>query len=795
MILKPQLSENKINILPLIPLRNVVPFPHVELNLVFGRPRTVAALNSAMQGPKKVILVAQKKPELESVGWDDIYHLGVLAEVRQVFQADGTLHAVVQGLRRVGLLELVAGDEFDQVKFVELEEKPDNSREVQLKAAHLARELRRAFSLGKGLEPLLMLKLTSGLPLPELLDQASFALDASVAEKQKLLETLSWSQRLDLLIELLGREIQVLELEQKIEKKTRTRFEEHMKKTVLEEKKRTIEDELKSLGVRDKTDPLAELRQKLQKAKLPAAVRKKANYELKRLQQMPPFAPEASYIRTYLETLAALPWEPAKQKAISLKKAARILNQDHYGLREVKARILEYLAVMELRKKEKQKKRKGQKAEKGPANILCFIGPPGVGKTSLGQSIARALGRKFVRVSLGGIRDEAEIKGHRRTYVGAMPGRIIQGIKTAGTKNLVFMLDEVDKIGTDFRGDPAAALLEVLDPEQNKNFSDHYLEVPYDLSDVFFILTGNMVDTIPAALRDRLEIIHFSSYTAEEKLQIAKKYLIPKQLKNHGLEGYKIHFQDDALRLIIQDYTYEAGVRNLERAIAKICRRLARRIAEKKPYPREITKMVVRRFLGPKEFNHALRERKSEVGVATGLAWTQAGGEILFVEVALMPGDGKIYLTGKLGEVMQESARAAISYIRSHWQMLGVKKNFFKNLDIHIHVPEGAVPKDGPSAGVTIATALLSALTKKKVRADVGMTGEITLRGKVLEIGGVKEKVLAAHRAGLKTIILPKANKKDVSKIPAKVRKSLQFIFVETLDQVFQIAFTTSPKA
>ncbi len=789
MILKSQLGENKINVLPLIPLRNVVPFPHVELNLIFGRPVTIAALNSAMRGPKKVVLVAQKQPELDVVGWNEIYHVGVLAEVRQVFQADGTLHAVVQGLRRVALLELVKGNGFDQVKFIELEERFDHSQEVRLKAAHLARELRRAFSLGKGLEPLLMLKLTSGLPLPDLLDQASFALDASVVEKQKLLETLSWQQRLNLLINLLGREIQVLELEQKIEKKTRSRFEEHMKKTVLEEKKKTIENELKSLGIGGKDNALAELHRRLKKAELPTAVRKKADYELKRLQQMPAFAPEASYIRTYLETLAALPWVQTKQKAISLKKAARILNHDHYGLREVKARILEYLAVMELRKKEKQKKSEEQKAGKGPANILCFIGPPGVGKTSLGQSIARALGRKFVRVSLGGIRDEAEIKGHRRTYVGAMPGRIIQGIRTAGTKNPVFMLDEVDKIGTDFRGDPAAALLEVLDPEQNRNFSDHYLEVPYDLSDVFFILTGNMVDTIPPALRDRLEIIHFSSYTAEEKLQIAKKYLIPKQLKNHGLGKYKIHFQDDTLRLIIQDYTYEAGVRNLERAIAKICRRLARRIAEKKPYSREITKAVVRRFLGPKEFNHALRERKDEVGVATGLAWTQAGGEILFVEVALMPGDGKIYLTGKLGEVMQESARAAISYIRSHWQTLKVKKNFFKNLDIHIHVPEGAVPKDGPSAGVTMATALLSALTKKKVRADVGMTGEITLRGKVLEIGGVKEKVLAAHRAGLKTIILPKANKKDVSKIPAKVRKSLQFVFVETLDQVFQIAF------
>ncbi len=771
--------------MPIIPLRNVVPFPNIEVNLIFGRSKTIAAINAASQTGQKVILVAQKNPVTEEILWDDIYHTGVLAETRQVFQTDGSLHAIVKGIQRVGLLELIKQKNYDQVKFVGLQETVDQSQNVKLKAAHLARELRRAFSLGKGIEPLLMLKLTSGLSLPELLDQASFSLDASVAEKQKILETLSWAKRLDIIIELLGREIQVLQLEQKIEKSTRTRFEENMKKTVLEEKKRTIEKELKNLGV-SAGNLLADLKKKLKEAKLPAEVKRKANYELKRLQGMPPFAPEASYIRTYLEVLASLPWQRSEQKTISLRKAARILNKDHYGLKEVKERILEYLAVMELRKKQKKN---GNGTKKGPANILCFIGPPGVGKTSLGKSIARALGRKFVRVSLGGIRDEAEIKGHRRTYVGAMPGRIIQSIRSAGSKNLVFMLDEVDKIGNDFRGDPAAALLEVLDPEQNKSFSDHYMEVPYDLSDVFFILTGNIVDTIPSALRDRLEIIDFSSYTSEEKLQIAKKYLVPKQLKNHGLADYKIKFADEALKAIIQDYTYEAGVRNLERAIAKIYRKLARRIAEKKKYPQVITRAVVRRFLGPREYNHAFRERKDEIGVATGLAWTQAGGEILFVETVLMPGDGKIYLTGKLGEVMQESARAALSYIRSHWQPLGVKKNFFKNLDIHIHVPEGAVPKDGPSAGVTIATSLLSALTKRKVRADIGMTGEITLRGKVLEIGGVKEKVLAAHRAGLKLILLPKGNKKDVIKIPIKVRRTLKFLFVENLDQVFAAAF------
>ncbi len=785
LLLKPTIA-GEMGILPLIPLRNVVPFPHVEINLLFGRPKTVAAIGAASQGDKKVILVAQKDPLKEEVNWNDIYHVGVLAEIKQIFQNDGNIHAVVRGLTRVGLLELIKQDDYDRVKFASLSEPKNEGEEIKLRAAHLARELRRAFSLGKGIEPVLMLKLSSGVSLPELLDQASFSLEASVAEKQQILETLPWGKRLDLIAKLLGQEIKVLELEQKIEKKTRSRFEENMKRTVLEEKKRTIEKELQNLGVHSGDSALLELEKKLKKAHLPAAVWRKASYELKRLQQMPPFAPEASYIRTYLELVASLPWRVVVPKNLSLKQASKILNQDHYGLKEVKERILEYLAVMKLRHR-----RRVKTTRQGPANILCFIGPPGVGKTSLGRSIARALGRKFVRVSLGGIRDEAEIKGHRRTYVGAMPGRIIQGMRLAGTTNPVFMLDEVDKIGTDFRGDPSAALLEVLDPEQNKAFSDHYLEVPYDLSHVFFILTGNVVDTIPAALRDRLEIIYFSSYTAEEKLEIARRYLVPKQIENHGLIAYKIGFSDEALKTIIRDYTDEAGVRNLERAIAKICRKIARRIAEKKKYPKIIEKRHLVRFLGPRLYNHTNRERKGEVGVATGLAWTQAGGELLFIETVLMPGDGKIYLTGQLGEVMQESARAALSYIRSHWQQLGVKKNFFKKLDIHIHVPEGAVPKDGPSAGVTIATSLLSALTKRKVRADLGMTGEITLRGKVLEIGGLKEKVLAAYRAGLKIIVLPQANKKDLVKIPLKVRRSLKFIFAKNLDDVFAVAFNS----
>ncbi|MEI6532978.1 MAG: endopeptidase La, partial [Candidatus Roizmanbacteria bacterium] len=525
-------------------------------------------------------------------------------------------------------------------------------------------------------------------------------------------------------------------------------------------------------------------------------VKEKAIKELKRLSQMSQFNPEASYIRTYLDWLVEIPWGISTEGKSDIKEAEKILDEDHYGLKKIKERILEFLAVMELRKHKKETTEKGKKTEKreNVPTILCFVGPPGVGKTSLGRSIARSLGRKFVKMSLGGIRDEAEIRGHRRTYVGAMPGRVIQSIKQAGSKNPVMMLDEIDKIGSDYRGDPSAALLEALDPEQNHAFSDHYLEVPFDLSQVFFITTANILDTIPDALLDRLEVINFAGYTEDEKFHIAKQYLINKQMDAHGLNSEHMKITDDALHLIIRRYTREAGVRNLERQVSKVCRKLAREVVENKIESKTIQSDDVTKFLGPFRFSDQMIEEKDAVGISTGLAWTQAGGDILFIEIATMPGKGMLTLTGHLGDVMKESCQAALSYVRSHYEVFGLAKESFGKIDIHVHVPEGAVPKDGPSAGLAIATAMVSALTKIPIRRDVAMTGEITLRGRALEIGGVKEKVIAAHRAQIKTVILPKDNKKDLEDIPQNVTKDLKFIFVESIDDVLKNALVFPDK-
>ena len=785
-------SESE-KVLPLIPIKNLVPFPDVEIQLIFGRAKSMAALLHALEhDPNKLVMVvAQKDARIEDPKPEDLYQFGVICRVEQVVQVDGTAHSLFRGLKRAQVKEFLATKDFLQAKVAPLPEIVERDEEIRLLADHLSREVKKAFNLGKMFDPALLMKLSGGVTASELVNWVAFSLDLPVREKQLILESLSLKSRLKRVIEKLAHEINVLRLEKSIEKKARAKFERQMKKAVLEERKRAIEKELEKMGVESgKLDEIEELKKRLKAAKLPLEAKKKAEYELKRLARMSPLAPEASYIRTYLEWLADLPWDKRTPNKVDFREAAKILNQDHYGLKQVKERILEYLAVMKLR----QMRKKARKDKNGEVNILCFIGPPGVGKTSIGRSIARAMGRKFVRVSLGGVRDEAEIRGHRRTYVGALPGRIIQGIKNAGVKNPVFMLDEIDKIGTDFRGDPSAALLEALDPEQNKEFSDHYLEVPFDLSEVFFILTGNVVDTIPPALRDRLEIIRFSGYTEEEKFQIAKKYLIPKQLARHALSKKELEFSDEAIRAIIRRYTREAGVRELERVIASICRKVARKIAEKKKNKFEVAPKDLLRLLGPRKFNPQLKGREDEVGVATGLAWTQAGGDILFVEVALMPGRGRLILTGQLGSVMKESCRAALSYIRSHWRSLDLEEeDFAQKLDFHIHVPEGAVPKDGPSAGVTIATALVSALTKKPVKKDVGMTGEITLRGRVLEVGGIKEKILAAHRAGIREVVLPKGNKKNLREVPAKVRREMRFIFADHLDQVLQVALTKNP--
>jgi len=782
-------TEERGKILPIVPIRNIVPFPFADLQVAFGRPKSTEALLTAFEKDKLILAVAQKDAQKEDPDLNDLYEYGVICQIDHVIQVDGMVHALFKGLQKAKIEEVTSREPFLQARVIVVPEITETDEEMKVLADHLARELKKAFNLGKSFDPMVLMRLSSGLPVSELVNHVAASLDAPTEEKQKILETFSVKAQIKAVTEKLMHEINVLNLDQSIEKKTKAKFDRHMKRAVLEERKKEIEKELKKVGggEEEEVNETSELEKKLKEANLPPEVKKKADYEFKRLAKMSSMSPEFSYIHGYLDWIASMPWNKKTPNHTSFEQAAKILDKDHYGLEDIKERILEYLAVMKLRQQRGEKN--GKKDEAKDSNILCFIGPPGVGKTSIGRSIAKALGRKFARVSLGGIRDEAELRGHRRTYVGALPGRIIQGIKNAEVKNPVFMLDEVDKIGADFRGDPSAALLEALDPEQNKEFSDHYLEVPFDLSNVFFILTGNVYDTIPPALLDRLEIIPFSSYTEEEKFNILKKYLIPKQLTRHSLTEKDVFFSDVIIKEIISRYSREAGVREAERIVASICRKAAKRIASGKKFSKKLETKTLRRFLGPAKFSHQIKNEKDEAGVSTGLAWTQSGGEILSIEVALMPGKGRLTLTGHLGEVMKESCQAALSYVRSHWKEIGIKdKNFIQNTDFHIHVPEGATPKDGPSAGTAIVTALISALTKRLVKKDVGMTGEITLRGKVLEIGGVKEKVLAAHRAGIKTIILPKANRKDLYNLSPKVRKQLNFIFVEKLDQVFKTA-------
>jgi ATP-dependent Lon protease len=613
-----------------------------------------------------------------------------------------------------------------------------------------------------------------------LADLIGSIVNLDVEKRQELLETIDPTVRLQKLSILLAKENDVLELQSKIHTQVQEEVDKNQREYYLREQMRVIQNELGEVDAQ--TREINELREKIAKAQMPDEVRAKAEKELERLGIMPAAAPEVGIIRSYLDWLIDLPWATQTEDHIDIALAAKVLDENHYGLPKAKERILEYIAVRKLA------------AEKMRSPILCFVGPPGTGKTSLGQSIAQALGRKFVRVSLGGIRDEAEIRGHRRTYIGALPGRVIQTMRRAGTINPLFMLDEIDKLGLDFRGDPAAALLEVLDPEQNHAFSDHYLDVPYDLSKVMFITTANILDPVPPALRDRMEVINFPGYIEEEKLEIARHFLIPKQLKEHGLKPEDLHFSDQSLRRMVREYTHEAGVRNLDREIANICRKIARIMAEGKHVPKQIAAQSLTKYLGPPQFAFVDAEERDEIGVATGIAVTEAGGDLLNVEVTLMEGKGSLILTGQLGDVMQESAQAALSYARAHAKDLGIDAKMFEKTDVHIHVPEGAIPKDGPSAGITMATALISALIRRPVHHDVAMTGEITLRGRVLPIGGLKEKVLAAHRAGLKTVLLPKRNKKDMIEIPKKVQRDLRFVFVNRMDEVLPVALVQEPK-
>ncbi len=772
MVLNDQKSAEKL--VPIIPIRDGIIFPNIDSVLTFGRPKSLAALESSFQNERIVCFVLQKNSKLNEPTPSDLYSIGTLSRIERMIRNDGEINAQVKGISRVKILSYEVHDQFLLAKVKELFDDVDESPEIKALCNHITNQFKKAINLGKSVDFLAFMNIMSDNSPSELADLISSVLDVKPVERQELLETTNVKTRLEKILEYLSKEIKILELERRLTSKTHERFEKGAREAALRERLKTIEREL---GQSDEDSEVRELSDKIKSAGMPEDVAEKAKKELKKLGQMNQFNPEAGYIRNYLDWLISLPWSKESKNNIDIKSAEKILDEDHYGITKVKERIVEYLAVHKLAGK-----------MKGP--ILCFVGPPGVGKTSIGKSIARALGRKFVRVSLGGIRDEAEIRGHRRTYVGALPGRIIQGIKDADNKNPVFMLDEIDKVGADFRGDPSSALLEALDPEQNNQFSDHYLEVPFDLSDVMFVTTANVLDTIPPALRDRLEIINFAGYTQFEKFKIAKDFLLKKQIDSHGLSDKTVDFSDDAIKFVIAHYTREAGVRSLERQIATVLRKAAKMIAEGKKKKIMVTVKNVTRFLGPIKIRSTILEKKDEIGMSTGLAWTEAGGDILFIEVALMPGKGNLILTGQLGDVMKESCQAAMSYIRARASQLGLSEKFYQKIDVHVHVPEGAVPKDGPSAGVAITTAIVSALTRIPVNRRVGMTGEITLRGRVLEIGGVKEKVIAAHRAKLKRIIMPKENKKDLEDVPKEVLRDLDFKFVSHMDEALDIALT-----
>ncbi len=793
-----EIQKKKTENYPIIAIRDGIVFPSAENVLVFGRDKSVEAMKKAMDDSKKVVLVMQRKMEIDDPSTEDLYDIGVIAQIDKVATGDkGQINALVKGLQKVKVEKFTQSVPYFMGDISVIEDEATESEEVLAVVKYISSQIKKAINLGKTIDFVFLMNILNIQSSLNFSNQVAMVLDIKTSERQKLLEETVLKKRLEMEVEFINKEIKVLELEHNISNKTQKKFEKNMRDTFLREKMKTIEEEL---GDKSDNQEVDEYKRKIKEAEMPREVREKAMKELKKLSQMSQFNPEASYIRSYLDWLVEIPWKRASEQNIDLKIAEKILDEDHFGLKKVKERILEFLAVMKLEKMEEdEKKAKSKEKEEdkltvhkkeSQPSILCFVGPPGVGKTSLGRSIARALGREFVKISLGGIRDEAEIRGHRRTYVGALPGRMIQGIKQAGTNNPVFMLDEIDKIGRDYRGDPSAALLEALDPEQNHSFSDHYLEVPFDLSDVFFITTANILDTIPEALRDRLEIIHFAGYTEDEKFSIAKNYLIPKQRGAHHIPEKKVAVTDSGLEMIVRRYTREAGVRELERQIATVFRKIARKIVENKTNNKKVSvgKNDIQEYLGPYKYSSQMIEEKDTVGITTGLAWTQAGGDILFIEVSTMPGKGSLTLTGNLGDVMKESCQAALTYIRARWDTFKVDRKFFSETDVHVHVPEGAVPKDGPSAGVAIVTSIVSALTGIPVKRDVAMTGEITLRGRVTEIGGLKEKVIAAHRAQIKTVIVPEENKKDLVDIPAKVKKDLHFVFAKKIDDVLQEA-------
>ncbi len=769
---------------PFIGLREGVIFPQTEAILTFGKPVSIAGINNAFANGQEVCFVSQKDSKTTATSLNDYHSVGTVCKIVKTLPVNEDLHAIVRGLFRVSIKELRERDGLVWATVSDIQEDTTVSTEITALSNRAIAQIKRAVEMGKmNVEPGVLSKIIGSSDPLFVSHQIASVLDIKNNDKQKLLEENSLENRLSFITRHLTEEIKILELEKKIENKTQKHFDESMKEAVLRERMRAIQ---KELGEGGEDGEIAELKTKLKKTALPKDVHTKVAKELDRLSKLSIHNPETSYLRTWIETVLELPWGEYSKSAYSLLRAEKILNQDHFGLKKVKERILEYIAVLKL-KNDQVKKTKKQAVN--PPTILCFVGPPGVGKTSVGRSIAKAIGRKFVKMSLGGLKDEAEIRGHRRTYVGAMPGRIIQSIKDSGVCNPVFMLDEIDKIGADFRGDPSSALLEALDPEQNFAFQDHYLDIPYDLSQVLFITTANVMDTIPAALRDRLEVIEFSGYTEEEKYSIAKRYLLKKQAEANAIEQKDFVFSSSILRYLVRHYTREAGVRNLERQIASVMRKIAKNKASGKELPVTVTREKLNKYLGPVIYNHTLVEDEDKVGLVTGLAYTKVGGDILFIEVAVMPGQGKITLTGQLGDVMKESAKAAYSYVRSHSQQLGIKDEKIAKSDIHIHVPEGAVPKDGPSAGLAITTAIISALSGKPVPRDLAMTGEVTLRGRALEIGGVREKVIAAHRAGIKQVILPKENEKNLVDLPEKVRQDLKYHFVKSMDDVVSVVF------
>jgi ATP-dependent Lon protease len=771
-------TPKKAERLPMIPIRDVVVFPHMMIPFVIGRPSSVHALEFALEGSKRVFLATQMDAAIDEPKAKDIYSIGTVASIVQsVKLSDGNIKVLVEGVQRVKALRFSSEPGFFVADVELLEETSTSTARTNLLIKRLQSVFEQFSKLSHHVNYDAILNAMKTLEPSKLADNICANLPIGIEEKQQLLEMIDLAERIEKVNEIIGVEIEKIKVDRNIQGRVKRQMERAQKEYYLNEKIKAIQ---KELGRKDEKSELDDLKKQVEAASMPKDAQEKATKEIQRLEMMPPMSAESTVSRTYLDWLLAMPWNKKSREIRDMKWSSKILEEDHYGLEKIKERILEFLAVRSLLKKPQ-------------GTILCFVGPPGVGKTSLGKSIARATGRKFIRLSLGGVRDEAEIRGHRRTYIGALPGQIIQYIKKAGTKNPVFMLDEVDKMSMDFRGDPSAALLEVLDPEQNHMFVDHYLDTEFDLSMVMFIATANVLHTIPRALQDRMEVIQLSGYTEMEKLEIGKRFLVKKQVEINGLRKNQIQFTDEALLEIIRKYTRESGVRNLEREIANICRKVAKKIVTSEVSESEINPAGIEKLLGKPKFRQQEMNATSQIGLATGLAWTEVGGEVLQTEATLMEGKGQLTLTGKLGEVMQESARAAMTFVRSRAAAYGIGRDFHRKMDVHIHIPEGAIPKDGPSAGITLATTIVSALTKIPVRNDVAMTGEITLRGKVLPIGGVKEKLLAAHRAGIRNVILPRENEKDLQDIPEDILESISVNLVDTMDEVLQVALERLP--